>query len=79
MLRPNRPAAPPAGAGVHQGRVTRVDGGEVYVELPRVAAGLEFGPCLTCEVATPFEAGDAVLVAFVEGRTDDPAVVCRLA
>ena len=31
-------------AGVYLGRVTKVDGRVCYVELPSLAAGLEYGP-----------------------------------
>jgi hypothetical protein len=68
----------PAGAGVHQGVVTRVEGADVYVEVPRLSPGLEYGPVLACEVATPWAPAQAVLVACLEGRRDELAIVCRL-
>jgi hypothetical protein len=77
VIRPNRPAA--TGGGVHQGVITRVDGTDLYVQLPRVSPDLEYGPCLACEVPTAWAAGQQVLVAFVESRVDEPAIVCRLA
>lgn len=77
MIQPKQRTAG-AGAGVHQGVITRVDGGDVYLEIPRLSPGLEYGPVLACEVPTPWAAGQQVLCAFLEGRRDEPAVVCRL-
>lgn len=75
---PQKPRTAVAGAGVHQGVITRVDGVDLYLEIPRLSPGLEYGPVLACEVATPWAAGQQVLAAFLEGRRDEPAVVCRL-
>lgn len=36
-----------AAPGARPGRVTRITGDDVYVELTDVAPGFEFGPCLT--------------------------------
>ncbi|KWW97393.1 hypothetical protein LI90_4365 (plasmid) [Carbonactinospora thermoautotrophica] len=67
------------GAGVWVGTVTRVEGGALYVEVPRLAPGLEFGPCLAVEVpGVAWAAGDRCLVACLEGRVDDLAVIGRL-
>lgn len=78
MIRQTRRPAP-SGVGVHQGAITRIDGTDLYVQLPRVSPDYEYGPCLACEVPTAWAAGQAVLVAFLEGSVDAPAIVCRLA
>lgn len=66
-----------AAAGVWRGRVTRVVDGYPYVELPRLAAGYEYGPLEALVSVSSVAVGDRVLVAFVEGRADDPVIVGR--
>jgi hypothetical protein len=74
-----RPTPSRTWAGVHRGSVTRVDaGGRPFVELPRLAPGHEYGPLEYVETPTPWEVGDRVLLAFVEGRGDTPVVLGRL-
>lgn len=91
--------------GVWRGTVTRLAAsGRPYVEVPRLVAGFEFGPCdlyaplgATTTAAGAHDdgaggsvpdhahdvpalsAGDPVLVAFIEGRIDDPVVLGRRA
>lgn len=67
---------PQAGAGVYVGTVTRVDAaGGVYVDVPRLTAGLEYGPCVALAAGGPYTPGARVLVAALEGRRDDVAVL----
>ena len=73
-----------ANAGAYLGTITRVTGATAYVELPRLAAGFEYGPAgYPSEYAqageTPLEVGDRVAVAFLEGGRDDVVVLLRLA
>lgn len=76
--------------GAYRATVTRVAGSTVFVEVPRLARGFEFGPLevydLTGTVAAgdghthapaPYVAGDAVLVLSLEGRPDDLVVLGR--
>lgn len=68
-------------AGLWVGTVTRVDGDDVWVAVPRLtgAADIEYGngPMLHADVV--LVAGDRVLVGFVEGDAARPVIVARLA
>lgn len=41
--RPRSPSSTPS--GIWRATITRVDGQLVYVDVPRLAAGVEWGPC----------------------------------
>ena len=68
--------APPSidGAGVHHATITRYGAGKAWVRLDRLADGVEIGP-MTCSTAAKWAPGAHVMVAFVEGRVDDPVIV----
>ncbi|WP_053207955.1 hypothetical protein [Jiangella muralis] len=69
-------AARPALPGVWIGTVTRLDGPAVYVTVPRLSAkDYEYGPCNAVAAGGPYVAGARVLVAPLEGRRDDVAVL----
>lgn len=60
---------------LHRGRVTKVTNNGVFVTVPELGIGMEFGPCETgCYV----EVGDSVLVTQVSGVKEDIVVVVRL-
>lgn len=61
---------------VWSGVVTRVDGLEVFVEIPAVAEGFEFGPCRVLIPAPT--AGERVMVAPVGTGADEWAIVGAL-
>lgn len=70
--------ATPVGGGAWRGRVTRFDvDGFPYVEIPRLAAGYEYGPVEALVASFSLGLGDRVLVVFLEGRQDDPVIVGR--
>lgn len=58
-----------------RGRVTRVEVDGVFVEVPRLGLGVEFGPC---QRLVPVVSGDEVLVSTVAGVKDDLVVLGRL-
>ncbi len=63
--------------GVWLGTVTRVTTAGVWVQVPRLGDEFEFGPCPAL-LGTAYARGQAVAVAFVEGRADDPIVLGQL-
>lgn len=81
-------------AGVWRGRVTRVVDGLVYVTVPRLSPGRQYGPAIVAQgpwsVHTgtanghthppliPLAPGDRVLVGFIEGNPDDLVVLARV-
>lgn len=79
--------------GAWRATVTRVSGSTVWVEVPRLARGYEFGPLEVYDLMgvgdpvpandghqhnpDPYVPGDRVLVMSVEGRPDDLVVLGR--
>lgn len=61
--------------GLYAATVTRVDALGPYVMAPRIIAGHEFGPCQSIAPTIPYEAGDRVLVGFLEDRVDELVIV----
>lgn len=69
-------------AGVWLATITRVDAFGPWVRIPRTQPGLEYGPCQAPMLSfddAPYTAGDRVLVAPLEGRPDEYAIVARTA
>jgi hypothetical protein len=62
---------------VWRGVVTRVTTAGVWVLVPRLSGGIEFGPCTAVGGPTAYATDDQVLVTGVEGRRDDLAVLGR--
>jgi hypothetical protein len=62
--------------GARTATVTRLAAGDVYVELPDVARGFEFGPCRT--VVADLAVGDRVLVIPMARDADELAVLGRI-
>ncbi len=61
---------------VERGRITRVDGARVWVEIPRYGVGQQFGPCdVFVEPSVPLVVGAAVLVAPLAGQSGNFVVV----
>lgn len=62
--------------GVYDGIIRRVDIDDktVWVELPRIAKGFEFGPLTVTTIAAP-RVGDRVACMFLEDRADDIIVL----
>lgn len=68
-----------SGGGLWLGTVTRLDAAGAYVEVPRLAAGYEYGPArYPAEDAGILAAGDDVVVAFLEDGLDELVVLVRL-
>lgn len=65
---------PPGGRGIYLGTVTRLDAaGGVYAVVPRLATGVEFGPCPAA--ADTYTEGDTVLVAALEASAGEELIV----
>lgn len=72
-------------SGLYKGTVTRVDGTRLWVRIPRIASGHDFGPLETVRMPRPIGTldtdpggapmseiplvGDRVLVSYVNGGT----------
>lgn len=65
------------GSGATLGVITRLAADGVYLELPRVAAGYEYGPAPSA-AGTLLE-GDTVVVTFLDDNPDTPLVIARIA
>lgn len=64
---------------VTRATVTRLSADGPYVVLAGAAGTrFELGPCVTAETPTPLAAGDDVLVAWLDGRPDEVAIIARL-
>lgn len=64
-------------AGTTLGTVTGLDpDGGVYLELPRVAAGYQYGPALS--TVAGLAVGDSVVVGFIDDNPDTPVVLGRI-
>jgi hypothetical protein len=62
----------PQPGGLSLGKVTRDTGG-IFVEVPKVAPGQTFGPCV---VFGPYpKDGDTVLCAFLDNKFDEVVVL----
>ena len=63
--------------GVYTGLVTRVDTNlkRVWVMIPRVSNGFQFGPLSVATTILP-TVGDRVACMFVENRSDDVIIHC---
>lgn len=62
----------PQPGGLYKGKVVRVSGG-VFVDVPKVAPGQTFGPCM---VFGPYPVdGDNVLCAFLDNKFDELVVL----
>lgn len=62
---------------IMRGRITRVVGVTVHVEVPDLGVGYSFGPVQTA-TETTLAVGDQVLVVSVGGITEDVVVVGKL-
>lgn len=60
---------------MYRGTVRKVVNEGVYVEIPELGVGMQFGPCETCVYV---EVGDRVLTTQVAGVKEDIVVVGRL-
>lgn len=74
MFSPTRETTNP---GVYVGRVKRVSGATVWVEVPHLAPGYEYPARGPHGVA--LAAGHAVAVSFLDGGRDELVVLVRLA
>lgn len=61
----------------YRARVSRVDSNGVYVEIPLLAPGYEYGPC---EMTTPADlvVGDRVMVTYVGDVPDDVVIIGKM-
>lgn len=64
------------GSGTTLGVITRLAADGVYLELPRAAAGYEYGPAPSA--AGEVLVGDTVVVAFLDDNPDTPVVMARV-
>ncbi len=64
-------------SGVYRGEVTRVVNGAVYLTVPNLARGREFGPAEGLP-GVVLAQGNHVLVGLLEGRPDDVAILRQL-
>jgi hypothetical protein len=64
--------------GVYRGTVIRVDTGDVFVEIGKLAPGYEFGPVSTTVDPTSLAAGDSVLLVQVGDYAEDLALIGKL-
>lgn len=62
---------------INRGTITRIDSGNVYVEVPALGIGMEFGPVEFLGFPD-YVVGDRVLTAIVSGIADDVVVLGRL-
>lgn len=62
---------PSAASGLYMAVVSRLDGEDVYITIPRLTSSLEYGPILY--VGSVPAVGNRLLVGFVEGRVDEIA------
>jgi hypothetical protein len=60
-----------------RGTVTRTDADGVYVQIPQLGDGIEFGPCQAA-VGFILVPGDAVVVASIGPVKDDLVVTTKL-
>lgn len=60
---------------LYRATVTKVTDNGVYVQVPDLGVGMEFGPCETC---TYVDTKDRVLVGQVAGMKEDLIVLSRI-
>lgn len=67
----------PFRAGVHIAKVSRVAAnGKLFIVIPTVNPTQTIGPC-SVFTESEIEAGDKVLVAFLDAKLDDVVVVAK--
>ena len=62
----------------HRATVTRNDAEGIFVEIPSLGAGMEFGPCGAPVSVGGFTVGDRVIVTSIDGIPDDLEIIGRL-
>jgi hypothetical protein len=62
---------------LQRAEVTRIKDGHPFIVIPRLTGELEYGPLEALE-GVVLAQGDRVLIGFLEGRADDPAIIRRL-
>lgn len=60
---------------VWRGVVTRVTPAGVWVTVPKLSLGTEFGPCPSIGGGASYSEGDKVALGTLEGRRDDLVVL----
>lgn len=62
---------------VYRGQITRITTAGVFVIVPKLGAGVEYGPCsrLVGSGGTFYQQGTQVLVATINGVPDDLVVL----
>jgi hypothetical protein len=72
-------STPSPNEGVWRATVVRVDGGKVWVKIPRLLGASSIGPleCLGVP-GSELSEDDRVIVGFLEGRVNEPVVLGRL-
>jgi len=66
---------------VNRGTITRITASGVFVEVPSLGVGMEFGPLeqlSTSTAATTFVVGDRVLVASIGAIYDNLVILGKL-
>jgi hypothetical protein len=64
-------------SGVFRGQITRIVGSAVYLTVPKLAPGREFGPAEGLP-GVVLAQGSRVLVGLLDGRPDDVAILRQL-
>lgn len=69
---------PLEGGGIYVGRVSKVSGNQVFVEVPTLSPKYSFGPCSISGTSFSLELNDKVVCSFLNNSTSDLVVLGKV-